>query len=175
MCRSDGYQPLLEEVDFVLAEQRLLSSEGPHFIVKHGYHVPGTFCVPGETVEEVCLWENFSEYPLLLAPTPILLFDCLRRFRRLTAATVEEIMLNHAFYTDYGLHCSGPKRHISIPRRLTTKVYISRIHEAMARAFREAGLRLDPKRVLLSESIGSNMVTYRLKGQIEVVHLDSTA
>ena len=47
-----------------------------------------------------------------------------------------------------------------------------RIRAALQLAFREAGLELDPQRVLVSERTVGNEVGYRLRATVEWVHND---
>jgi hypothetical protein len=40
----------------------------------------------------------------------------------------------------------------------------------MAKTFIEAGLNLDPGKVLIAETTDSNIVVYRLKASVEFIH-----
>ena len=55
-------------------------------------------------------------------------------------------------------------RHIT---RSCVKVYIERLRLALEKAFREAGLQMDARIVLLSQETVMNEVGYRLKASIE--------
>jgi len=56
------------------------------------------------------------------------------------------------------------------PSRVSIKVHIPRIREQMAKTFIEAGLNLNPHKVLISEATDSNVVVYRLKATVEFLH-----
>jgi hypothetical protein len=76
-----------------------------------------------------------------------------------------------AFYVKHGMNSGIPsRRKIS---RSAVKEYIKRIRKAFEFSFREIGLNLDSKRVLLSKTTMGNEINYQLRAQIEWVHLDS--
>jgi hypothetical protein len=62
------------------------------------------------------------------------------------------------------------KRKIS---RSALKEYVKRIRKAFGQSFREIGLDLDPKRVLVSKTTVGNEIHYQLRARIEWVHLGS--
>lgn len=172
MRGDEHLRPIIEELDYLLAERRQLAAEGPHFIVTHGFHKLGTLCLHGETVERACLMYRWQEFPLHISPTGLLIVDVLCRYRRtlLTAARIEQIMLADLFYTRYGANRRGGHRSVSLPNRSSIKVHIQRIRGQMAKAFVEAGLSLDPGVVLISETTDSNIVVYRMKASMEFRH-----
>lgn len=61
----------------------------------------------------------------------------------------------------------------SIPRT-AIKEYIKRLQRALALAFHEANLRIDPRDVLTIEETVGNQVLYQWKAMVEVVHFDLT-
>ena len=172
MRGDEHLRPIIEELDYLLAERRQLAAEGPHFIVTHGFHKPGTLCLHGETVERACLMYRWQEYPFHLSPTGLLLVDLLCRYRRtlFTAARIEQIMLSDPFYTRHGANRHGGYVNAALPNRSSIKVHIQRIREQMAKTFIEAGLNLDPGKVLIAETTDSNIVVYRLKASVEFIH-----
>jgi hypothetical protein len=123
-------------------------------------------------VERACLMYRWQEYPLRLSPTGLLLVDLLCRYRRtlLTAARIEQIMLTEPFYTHHGANRHQGYRSVALPNRTSIKVHIQRIREQMAKTFIEAGLNLGPGKVLIAETTDSNIVVYRLKASVEVMH-----
>jgi hypothetical protein len=172
MRSHEHLRPIIEELDYLLAERRQLAAEGPHFIVTHGFHNPGTLCLHGETVERACLMYRWQEFPLHVSPTGLLIVDLLCRYRRtlLTAARVEQIMLTDPFYTRHGANGHGVCGNVALPHRTSIRVHIRRIREQMAKTFIEARLNLDPVKVLIAETTDSNIVVYRLKASVEFMH-----
>jgi len=172
MRGDEHLRPIIEELDYLLAERRQLAAEGPHFIVTHGFHKSGSLCLHGETVERACLMYRWQEYPLHISPTGLLLVDLVCRYRRtlLTAARIEQIMLTDLFYTRHGANRYGGYRSAALPNRTSIKVHIQRIREQMAKTFIEAGLNLHPGKVLIAEPTDSNIVVYRLKASVEFMH-----
>jgi len=172
MRTTESLQPIIEEVDYLLAERRQLAADGPHFIVTHGYHRHGTLCLRGETVEQVCLAYRCREFPLHLSPTGLLIVDCLCRYRRtsLTAARIAEILASDPFYMHHGANAHKRNGKVPQPSRASIKVHVQRIREQMAKAFKEAGLNIALNRVLISDMTDSNIVVYRLKAGLELRH-----
>ena len=58
-----------------------------------------------------------------------------------------------------------------IPRS-AIREYVRRLHKALALAFHEANLRIDPRDVLTVEESVGNQVLYQWKAAVEVVHFD---
>ena len=172
MRTSEPLRPVIEEVEYLLAERRLVAAEGPHFIVTHGNHVHGTLCRPGETVEQVSIACCSNEFPLHLSPTGLLIVDCLARYRHvsLTAPRIAQILASDPFYMRHGANANGGRNKLIQPNRVSIKVHIQRIREQMTKAFHETGLALDPRRILISETTDSNIVVYRLRGSVEFRH-----
>ena len=173
MRTDDRYKRLIEEVDFLLARRRQLRTEGPHFIVVHSGHESGAIgCLPGETIEQISLGHRSLEFPFRLTLMPLLVLDCLCRYRRtmLTAARIEEIMHTDPFYVRYGTRQRRQPKDIGRPNRASVKVYVQRIREHMEKIFGDADLRIDPRNVLIADSTDSNTVAYRLKASVEFVH-----
>ncbi len=172
MRTSEPLRPVIEEVEYLLAERRLLATEGPHFIVTHGNHEHGTLCLPGETVGQVSMVCCWNEFPLHLSPTGLLIVDCLAHYRQvsLTASRIAQILASDSFYVRHGANADGVSRKLVQPSRASIKVHIQRIREQMTKAFSETGLTLDPHRILISETTDSNIIVYRLKASMEFRH-----
>lgn len=76
-----------------------------------------------------------------------------------------------AFYVKHGMNSGIPsRRKIS---RSAVKEYVKRIRKAFGLSFRDIGLDLDPKRVLVSKTTVGNEIHYQLRARIEWVHLGS--
>lgn len=172
MRNNEQLKPIVEEIDYLLAERRQLATDGPHFMVTHGHHVPGTLCLRGETVERVCLVHRCHAFPLHLSPTGLLIVDCLCRYHvsSLSATRIEEILTSNPFYIHHGANALRKNKNRIQPNRASIKVYIQRVREQMEKVFREAGLNLAPDRVLISATTDSNVVVYRLRASVELIH-----
>jgi hypothetical protein len=167
------FRQLAEEVSFVLALRRSLHACGVHLIVEHRNHERGTFCAPGEMVGAIWLGGIPEPVPLVLAPMSLILTDCLCRHRMpITALRIEQIMKSDPFYVHYGTNIREGEHVIRRPDRRTVKVYVGRIREQMKEVFEQVGLSIDPRQVLTSEVTDSNVVVYRLRATVEVVHVD---
>ena len=79
MSGREEFRPIVEEIDYLLAERRQRAVERPRLIVVHGHHQPETDCLHGETVEQVLLVFGTKEFPLHLSQTGLLILDCLSR------------------------------------------------------------------------------------------------
>ena len=162
---------LIEEVDFLLAEGRHLRARGVHLIVTHRDHVPGTICAPGEMIGEIALGGFLEPVSLGLAHMSLLLMDYLCRYRMpLSALRIEQIMNTGPFYVHYAANKIRRHQVIARPDRNTVRVYIGRIRKQMENVFREVGLNLDLRQVLVSEMTDSNVPIYKLKVTAEIAH-----
>jgi hypothetical protein len=153
-----------DEIDVVLAEAAELASAGPHFKIIHRSVDPVLECGRGEEVAWALLVHRGREYLLGLSHSILLMFDYLARNRWLpqSARQIVAGMRADSFYA---------KRKFS---HASVKEYVKRIRRASEVAFHEAGLKLNPFDVLLSESTESNETRYRLKATIEWIHIDFT-
>ena len=168
----DSMEPVVDGVDLLLAELRLLQSQGPHLTIVHRFCEPGMLCTPGEEVAGVYLVHRSQFYSLRLSLALRMLIDYLAKHSHFpqSASQIEAGMRADAFYIRHGdnamLH-NGLKRRIS---RSAIKEYIKRLRLALGLAFRQAGLNLDPLRVVVSEPTVMNEVGYRLKASVEWFH-----
>jgi hypothetical protein len=172
---NDRFRPLLEEIDFVLAERREHAAIGISVKLVHRFRIPGTDCGNGEEVFAIVLFYRGTEYQLRLSPALLLLGDYLLRHGRY-AQTASQISTGiHAgrFYAEHGKN--GRRQRIRRIPRSAIREYIKRLEFALALALGEANLCIDPKDVLLTEESVSNHVLYRWRAIVEVVHLNSTA
>lgn len=168
------FQAVANKVDLLLYELALLEQEGPSFEIVHRYQieVDGSRCQPGEEVSHVVLVfrGRFIVVPLPLAL--LLLFDFLARHRHFpqSASQIMRAMHSSDFYRKHGQNAGL----LSVRRfsRSAIKEYIMRIRKALARAFEEAGLPLDARKVLLSQTSNGTGVFYRLKAAVTWRHLD---
>ncbi len=164
---------VLEEVEVLTAEATELAARGPHFRILHGFHQPGTECCPGEEIVAVWLIYRVREYRLPLSTATLILFDYLARFRWLgqTASQIEMGIRSDPFCAQYGSAGGSSQRRARRIARSAVKEYVKRIRDALAAAFQEAGVPIDPRKVLFSDPTTSNQVGYRLRASIEWIHV----
>lgn len=171
MNNQKQFARLVEEVDFRLAHRRHLRERGVHLIVTHGDRIPGMLCMAGETIEDIAVAGQPQPQSLGLSHISLLLMDCLCRYRQpLTVRRIEQIMYTDPFYVQYAENRIGPNQCTAKPDRKSVRVYVPRIWTRMEKAFEESGLAIDPRQILLQGMTDSNVVTYRLKATVEVLH-----
>lgn len=165
---------VLEEVDVLIAEATELAACGPHCVIVHRFHEPGTDCCPGEEILAVWLIYRGRRYLLHLSTATLLLFDFFARHRRLsqTASQIAAGIRRDPFCARHGKADGTSRRKTRRFARASIKEYVARICQALAGAFAEAGIPLDPRNVLLSDPTVGNQVGYRLRASIEWVHVD---
>jgi hypothetical protein len=164
----------MEKVDLMLLEFKQLKSSRLHFTILHRFRAPGTECAPGEEVAAVYLMYHGREYRIPLSMSLRLVFDFLAKHARLSqsASQIAACFQADEFYRQHGSNIAG---HGKLRRRVVrsaVRVYVIRIRKALALAFREAGLRVDPRNILASEETAMNDVGYRLRGTFDWLHSD---
>jgi len=164
-------------VDLILAEVRHLRSAGPQFRVVHRFRVPGSVCLAGEEVFAIYLLWRGREYQLPLAVSQLILFDFLAHHSRVaqSAKQIELGIRANPFYREHAKNASGRPAIVRRIPRSAVREHVKRIHHALTLVFHEAGLPVDPRRVLLVTQTVSNDVGYRLRGTVHWTHLDLTA
>lgn len=159
---------IVEEVDLLVAEAAWLNARGPHFVILHLWQKAGSRgCFPGEEVAQVQFINRAREFPLKLGLGPLIEFDYLARHRWLPRKA-SQLAAEISADPFCSLHAANAPKSERRTRRYThasVKVFAQRIRDAMALAFRDAGVSLDPHSVLLSDQ------GYRLKASIEWIHL----
>jgi hypothetical protein len=167
-------RPLIEEIDYLVAERKDLRVRGPRFKIVHRFRVPGTDCLAGEEIGAVFLVDRGREYSLRLPLALRILFDYMARNGRFpqSARQIELGLRADEFYRRHAAN-AGDGRALTrrIPRS-AIKVYIKRLHAAIAVALRAARSQLSPDRVLVSHKTVGNEVGYQLKARSEWLHLD---
>ncbi|HEY1757835.1 MAG TPA: hypothetical protein VGG72_20870 [Bryobacteraceae bacterium] len=174
MKDNEGLQPLIEAVAFALAAQRQLVAMGPHFIVVHRFHRPGTLCVQGELVGGISVHGDLEECRISLSSTALLILDffCRHQRRYFSAQRAADVMNNDPFVIRHASNVRGYRNRVGTLTPASVRVYIQRIREQMAEAFQRVGLNIDPSRVLVSEAGESNVVEFALLASREFIHLD---
>jgi hypothetical protein len=162
---STSLVALVEEVEFLAAEQMHLASRGPEFVIFHrrngGVECEDCCCVVDEEeVVSAVLRHGVKECPLPLSPSCLLVFDVLAASR--LARNAKQIAI--------GARHQALSRAPSFQAR-SVKVFIQRIRERMQIAFDEAGLKLESRDVLRSEHVDGREVVYRLVSTRRWIHI----
>jgi hypothetical protein len=177
MSFKDNLTPVLERVDLLIAEMKHLRLAGPHFLVTHRFRIPGTHCLPGEEIAAVSLIYRGREYPLRLSLALRILFDFLAHHSRLpqSARQIELGIRADDFYKQHATNATGRTVLTRRIPRSAVRVYVRRLHRAFSLAFQDAGVRIDPGKVLISQKTVGNEVGYQMKASCDWTHVDLTS
>jgi hypothetical protein len=170
----DERELVVRAVDLMAVERAELATSGPPFLVVHRFWQRGTICTPGEAIMEIHLLHRGLRIPLPLSLRLMLLFDYLARHRHgaQSATQVAAGLSADLFSQRHGAHAraaSSLRRGIS---RTAVKQQIMRLRAGLRSAFREAGLSIDPGRILVSEKTTVNEMRYRLKASVIWEHVE---
>lgn len=100
---GDEFAPIIEEIDYALAEMAALKDSGPHLRILHKLHEPGTDSHPGEQTALVSLVHRAREIIIPLSPAQNLLMDYLARCRLpQSASQIETGVRNDPFCARHG-------------------------------------------------------------------------
>jgi|SRR5580700_1443805 hypothetical protein len=171
MCGD--FRQIVERAEVLLAELAWFSQAGPELRIVHRFQIPGTNCQAGEEIWLISIVHRGREIilPLTLALRQVVNYLAETKHIPQSATQIAAGMRRSAFYVKHGMNSGIPsRRKIS---RSTVKEYIKRIRKAFDFSFREMGLDLDPKRVLVSKTTMGNEIHYQLRARIEWVHLGS--
>jgi hypothetical protein len=166
---------LRRKIALIVHELKTLRSVGPRFRIIHRSGIHGALdCVVGEEVAAVYLLSRSRAFFVNLALSQRLLFDNLAKHVHVprSASQISASMRVEKFYTQHGKNIFGR----SLTRRFgptSTKEYVKRLRLALALAFDEAKISIDPASVLVSEPTTSNQVNYVLRAMIEWQHVDT--
>jgi len=122
-----------------------------HIRILHRFGQEGTlFCSPGEEIWTVMIVFQGRDIHLRLSLATRILADYLARTRHIpqSATQIAAGLRQSPFHLKHG-HRGGLSQRRKISRS-HIRVYIKRLRQALAIAFQEAGLPLDPIRVLVS-------------------------
>jgi len=168
----DSIQRIVMEIEYRRARRRHRAQERPRLEVVHGYHRPGTFCVPGETIE--CSLLRFPEWeiPIHLSLTGLMLCDCMVRHHHtpLSVARMGRILAGDPFYRRLGANGFERPEETPMFTRVSLRVYIARFRKQIAKALRKGGSMVLAEDVLVSETTDSNVVVHRINLPVAVVH-----
>lgn len=164
---------IIRASETLLFELRDVRQNGPLFRIVHRFCSAGTNCLPGEEVAAIYVVHRGCDFLIPLSLTLRLLVDYLAKYSRFpqNASQIEACFKADPFYTRHGMNVATTG---TLRRRITRsaiKIYIQRIREALACAFLEAKLPLDPRDVLLSQKTVMNEVGYRLRAMYQWIHI----
>ena len=178
MLAKSSLKPILNIVDLLVAEIRCLRSAGPHFRILCRFRMPGGIGrLPGQEVYAVFLVYRGREYQLRLTLAQRIVFDYLANHRRL-AQGARQIELGIRADPFYKFHAKNANGRSVLTRRIprsSIKVHITRLLRALDLAFREAGLGIDPRNVLVTQDTVGNEVGYKLKATCSWTHFELIA
>jgi hypothetical protein len=166
--RLGSLEMLYEAIDLLIAETLELEHHGPHFEIVHRFS--NGVCSPGEEIAAILLEHDGDFFQLPLGLVERLVFDLLAQ-RRLAVDSLQIVsgLAGDWFYREHGAN-SGYRQFKKV-RRLTIKVSIQRIRDAMASVLGKLHLGFDPYQVLRSCSgEGTNRVLYKLCARISWRH-----
>lgn len=171
----NGREPfvrVVEEVEYLLARRRRRAQERPRLTVVHGYHQPGTICVPGESIESAHLSYHEREVSVHLSLPGLIVCDCMVRHHHtpLSISRMERILAGDPFYRRIGVNGFRRAEEAPMFTRVSLRVYIARLREQIAKALRKGGSMVSPKDALVSEPTDSNVVVHRINLPVEIVH-----
>lgn len=170
---NDRFSLLIHRIRLCLVGTKRLVARGPHFKIVHQYRETGAGCLPGEVVAWVLLVFGSQEILLRIPCSLLLFFDYLARYHHFpqSAAQIVAGLRTRPFYVRHG---ANAKTGVNLTRRFShraIKVYVDRLRRALQVAFDEAGLKLEPFEILVSEPTEGNEVRYRLKATFEWIHV----
>lgn len=168
--------PVLDKVVLLTTEMRHLRSVGPHFRIVHRFRMPESGCGAGEEIFACFLVNRGREYYLRLSLALLIAFDYLAHSR--LAQSARQIELGIRATDFYKRHAENATGGAALTRRITrsaVKEYIRRLHRALSIVFQEAGMTIDPSKVLIVQKTVGNEVRYALKATFSYTHIDLTS
>lgn len=171
----NGREPLIrvvEEVEYLLARRRRREQERPRFVVVHGYHQPGTVCLPGESIESAHLSYPERDIPVHLSLPGLMLTDCMVRHHHtpLSIARIERLLTSDPFYRRLGTNASARAEETPTFTRAALRVYVARFREQIAKALKQSGSLIAIDDAFISEPTDSNVVMHRITLPVGIVH-----
>lgn len=166
VIKSSDPEVYLHTIQTMLLDLEQLRGNGPLFEIVHSNSPDaGQICYPGEEVDSISLVDRATRFPVKIAKAPRHVFDYVARYIS-RPQTAEQIAYGlsegSAFY-----HEMYAGEEVSARSIITN---INRIRDELGNTFSEAGLRLDPYKVLASEKNVDGDEVYSLKARISVEH-----
>jgi hypothetical protein len=169
---DDEFAPVIEEIDFALAEMAALKAAGPHLKILHRWHEAGTDCAPGEETALIWFVYRAREFVVPLPLAERLLVDYWAHCRLpQTASQIEAGFRADPYCSRHGANARTLRKQTRNIGRTSVRVYVERIREALQIAFTEAGVNLDPYQVLASKRTTGNQILYQLKAYVDWIHM----
>jgi hypothetical protein len=159
----DGIRRLVAEIKYRYARRYHRSQLEPRLIAVYRKQQSETRSVHGPVIERVHFTVGNRDIPVALGIKGLAIIDVLVRYKPslLSAAQIERVLRTDPFSVRLGAQRLMGRRII--------KVYVYRIRMRLAHALAEAGVALDSKRLLVSESTElANVKAYRLTVPCEV-------
>jgi hypothetical protein len=178
MPAKNSLSPVLNMVELLIAEMNHLRSAGPPFRIVHRFRMPGSIgCQFGEEVFACFLVYRGREYQLQLTLAQRLIFEYLAKHSRIaqSARQIELGIRADEFFRDHAKNANGRTTLTRRIPRSSIKEHIRRLHYAIELAFQDAGLCVDPRKVLIVQNTVGNEVLYKLKATCTWTHVDLTA
>jgi hypothetical protein len=156
MNERNRFAPILEEIEFFIAERNQIASSGPHLIIQYKSDGEGK-----REIVSVRLVHRFRPFQIKLSRLGRIFVDFLAQRRHMwqTASEIEAGI--DELYANDATHPHSKRRMPLIARRIV-KVYVQRLRNTLGRTFEEAGLKADPYHILRTERSESNQVLYKL-------------
>lgn len=173
---QNGFESVIRMARLLETERARLAERGPNYSITHRGGVSDD-CLPGETIEHVEFLHRSRRILVRLSLRLLLLFDYLSRHRRPGQNSGQIAAgLNGDPFTQR--HGANEKAGRSLRRRFSrngVREQIRCLRIALGLAFRDAGLNLDPKRVLVAKKTTTNEVLYQLKASVSWRHVKINA
>lgn len=169
---SESLRRIVIEIEYRRARRSHWARERPRLVVVHGYHLPRTDCLAGESLEGAQLSFPDKVIPVHLSLPGIMVCDCMVRHHHtpLSIARIERILKNSPFYRRLGSNSFERIGHMPIFTPVALRVYVTRLREQIGKALRKGGSMLSPDEALVSESTDSNIVLHSIALPVKVVH-----
>ena len=166
MSERDRFAPILEEIEFLIAERIQIACSGPHLVIQYKSEKDGR-----KRIVSVLLVHRSRPFQIKLSRLGRIFIEYLARRRHVwQTATEIEAGINELYADDATRPHS--KRRIPLIARRIAKVYVQRLRGALGRTFHEAGLKADPYHVLRSERSETNQAVYKLQCTAELQEED---
>ena len=162
---GDSVRRIVAEIEYRRARRIHQSRSLPRFIAVYINQHSNTRSLHGAVIERACFIVATREVPISLGLKGLAIIDVLVRYKPgiLSAAQIERILRNDPICARLGVQ--------RLMNRRVIKIYVHRLRMQLAHALDEAGITIEPKRLLVSETTElGNVKAYRLAMPCKVVH-----
>lgn len=172
MAKRNEFARVIRQVRVMAGEARRLRETGIRLVIRHRFS-EGDICLPGEEVLGIWVVHRRREFALPLSLRLRLLMDFLATHRYVAQSAGQiAARMNIEFYRRHGMNAKTKTLVSGRVSRTAIKQQIMRLRRGLYLAFRDAGLSLDPAKVVISESTTTNEIRYRLKASVRWQHSD---